>query len=94
MSLRLLEGTSVDSALSLRAALTAVAELNDAGFLDLERSIVQRYRVRPQDQEWIATELLRRRRQARNPHELDRLEEILAMLEHVHDPLISGSALN
>ncbi len=79
--------------MALRATLTRIADYSDTDFHAFEIALVSHYRARPHDQEWIARELSRRTQLTGNAKESDRIEEVLAMLDHVHDPLISGSAL-
>ena len=88
------ESDEVTPAIALRAALKRIADCNDSDFHAFEVALVSRYRMRPDDQEWIAVELAHRSRLTGSSRESARIEEILAMLDHVHDPLISASALN
>jgi len=88
------ESVEVTPAIALRAELKRIADCNDSEFHDFQVALVSRYRGRPDDQEWIAVELARRSHLTGSSRESARIEEILAMLEHVHDPLISASALN
>ena len=48
------------------------------------------YRRHEEDQEWIAVALTDKRARTRVPHIRDRVVEILSMLQHVHDPFITG----
>ena len=88
------ESDEVTPAIALRAELKRIADCNDSDFHAFQIALVSRYRVKPDDQEWIAVELARRSHLTGSSRESARIEEILAMLEHVHDPLISASALN
>ena len=88
------ESDEVTSAVALRAELKRIADCNESDFHAFQVALVSRYRVRPDDQEWIAVELTRRSHLTGSSRESARIEEILTMLEHVHDPLISASALN
>ena len=79
---------------ALRATLARLGDFTDADFLEFQWALVSRYRVAPEDQELIAVALSRPSGLSLSAKSLDRIEEILAMLDHVHDPLISGSALH
>ena len=78
---------------ALQAALAGIGDFSESDFHAFEITLVKRYRIRPADQEWIAVELSRHSGENRNAKASERIEEIQAMLDHVHDPLISGSAL-
>lgn len=82
------------SAEVLRDSLSRIGEFSDADFRALQWALVNRYRMNPQDQEWIAVELNRPSRAPQTLTSIDRIDETLAMLDHVHDPLISGSSLH
>jgi hypothetical protein len=69
--------------------LDRVEWLPDREFRQFEYGLVAYYRRNESEQERIATALLRRDdTAARNPRSGRRIDEILAMLEHVHDPMI------
>lgn len=78
---------------ALRATLAQLGDFTDADFREFQWGLVSRYRVTPEDQELIAVELSRPSGTSLSAKSLGRIEEILAMLDHVHDPLISGSSL-
>lgn len=63
--------------------------LSDSQFRELELEIVRRYRQNEQDQELIAVTLIRKLLSEPGNRTQDRVNEILAMLAHVHDPLIT-----
>lgn len=63
--------------------------LSDSQFRELELEIVRRYRQNEQDQELIAVTLIRKLLSEPENRTKDRVGEILAMLAHVHDPLIT-----
>lgn len=88
------KGDGLWPAMVLRATLTRIGDYDDPDFHAFEIALVSHYRARPHDQEWIASELSRRTQLSRSSTESDRIEEVLAMLDHVHDPLISASALD
>lgn len=79
---------------ALRATLAQLGDFTDADFSAFRWALVSRYRVTPEDQELIAVELSRPSGLSLSGKGLDRIDEILAMLDHVHDPLISGSSLH
>jgi hypothetical protein len=68
--------------------LDRVEWLPDREFRQFEYGLVAYYRRNESEQERIATALLRRDTAARNPRSGRRIDEILAMLAHVHDPMI------
>ena len=72
----------------MRIQIRQIEWLDEQHFRDLAYGIVAHYRRHPEDQEWIAVELTRKNVSARGPVARNRVDEILAMLEHVHDPLI------
>ena len=63
--------------------------LSDSQFRDLELDIVRHYRQNEEDQELIAVTLIRKLLSEPGNRTQDRVNEILAMLAHVHDPLIT-----
>jgi hypothetical protein len=70
-------------------ALERLEELNEQQFRRFEFELVSRYRTREADQEAIAIALTRKNINC-TPDSLarDRVDEILVMLQHVHDPFI------
>jgi hypothetical protein len=78
---------------ALRRSLDSLSGWSGDEFRSFEFAVVEQYRQRPCDQEWIEVELTRKLRATRSESERDRLDEILAMLDHVHDPLISATSL-
>jgi hypothetical protein len=75
-------------ATGLLRKIDRIAELDDHEFRDFEFELVSHYRRSEVDQETIAVEVCRQNLSATQPKARRRLDEILAMLEHVHDPLI------
>ncbi|MGZ7042739.1 MAG: hypothetical protein ACXVH7_13185 [Thermoanaerobaculia bacterium] len=73
---------------AIEEVLERVELLPDPEFRQFEYGLVAYYRRYEADQERIATALLRRRISPRYARSRQRIEEILAMLEHVHDPMI------
>jgi len=68
--------------------LERVEWLPDREFRQFEYGLVAYYRRNESEQERIATALIRRCAAPRGVRSRQRIEEILVMLEHVHDPLI------
>ena len=68
--------------------LERVEWLPDREFRQFEYGLVAYYRRNEPEQERIATALMRRSEAPRGARSRHRLDEILAMLEHVHDPMI------
>ena len=64
--------------------------LGESDFLKLEYDLVAHYRRFADDQEWIAVELARKNMSVGTSLARQRLTEILAMLDHVHDPFIAA----
>jgi len=75
---------------TLREKIRDIEELGDRTFRKLEWDLVTRYRRCEDDQEWIARALAEKTMGTGNPKTEERVTEILAMLDHVHDPLISA----
>jgi hypothetical protein len=75
-----------------REAMADVLEriewLPDREFRQFEYGLVAYYRRHDSEQERIATALQRRCLKPLNVRSRARIDEILAMLDHVHDPLI------
>jgi hypothetical protein len=78
---------------NLRKQIREIERLGETDFLRLEFDLVSHYRRHADDQEWIAVELTRKNLAADDEVAKGRVSEIMAMLDHVHDPLIS-TALN
>ena len=76
----------------LERQIQEIEELGDRTFRRLEFDLVSHYRRHAEDQEAIAIELTRKNRTTENPVARDRVDEILAMLDHVHDPMISADS--
>lgn len=72
----------------MRIQIRQIEWLDEQRFHDLEYGVVAHYRRHPEDQEWIAVELTRKNLSTRGAVARKRVDEILAMLDHVHDPLI------
>jgi hypothetical protein len=75
----------------LREQIREIERLADTDFHRLEFDLVSHYRRHADDQEWIAVELTRKNRAAKDEVARERVSEILAMLDHVHDPLITAA---
>ena len=73
---------------ALLRKIDRIGELDEHEFRNFEFELVSHYRRSEPDQEVIAVEINRHNRHATQPRVRHRLEEIMAMLEHVHDPLI------
>ena len=69
-------------------ALDRVEGLPDREFRQFEYGLVAYYRRHEKEQERIAVALHLRMIRSSNMRSRQRIEEILAMLDHVHDPLI------
>lgn len=79
------------AAISFLQEIDQLERLDDRAFRDFECDLVRHYRRQPDDQEAIAIALMQKRVVAVGDRlTFDRVDEILAMLDHVHDPLISG----
>jgi hypothetical protein len=68
--------------------LERVEWLPEREFRRFEYGLVAYYRRNESEQERIATALIRRSSAPRCVRSRERIAEILAMLEHVHDPMI------
>ena len=75
---------------TFRRKIREIERLGDTDFLRLEFDLVSHYRRHADDQEWIAVELTRKNLSAHDETVRERVSEIMAMLDHVHDPLISA----
>ena len=60
----------------------------DSTFRRVRTNIVSRYRLCEDEQESIAIALTRKSSAAKSHRLHDRLEDIISMLDHVHDPFI------
>ena len=76
---------------SLRKQIRQIELLGESDFRRLEFELVSHYRRHEDDQEMIAVELSQRTRASSDPVLRSRVGEIIAMLDHVHDPFISAS---
>jgi hypothetical protein len=73
---------------AMAEVLERIERLPDREFRQFEYGLVAYYRRHESEQERIAVALLRRGSSALNTRSRDRIEEILSMLDHVHDPFI------
>jgi hypothetical protein len=76
----------------LQRQIEHIEELGERTFRRLEFELVSHYRRHTDDQEWIAVELSRKTHTSANPVAQRRVDEILAMLDHVHDPFITSAS--
>jgi hypothetical protein len=76
---------------NLRKQIREIELLGESDFRRLEFDLVSHYRRNEADQELIAVELSSRSRASSDPVLRSRVGEIIAMLDHVHDPFISAS---
>lgn len=67
-----------------------VDQLNDSTFRRVQRHIVAHYRRNECDQESIAIALTNKIIRAQDGRTRHRVNETLAMLDHVHDPFITS----
>ena len=67
-----------------------VEDFGDSTFRRVQREIVTHYRRHEEDQERIAIELTNKSVYAADSRTRQRVTETLAMLDHVHDPFITG----
>ena len=74
----------------LQEKIQEVDEFGDSTFRRVQRDIVVHYRRHEEDQEPIAIALTDQSILAPNRKTRERAIETLAMLEHVHDPFITG----
>jgi hypothetical protein len=74
----------------LRKQIRHLEFLGENDFHRLEYELVSHYRRHSDDQEWIAVELTRKNVNSADPVTRSRVDEILAMLDHVHDPFITA----
>ena len=76
----------------LRNQIRRIELLAETDFHRLEYDLVSHYRRHEADQEWIAVELTQKCRTSQDPVLAQRVDEIMAMLDHVHDPLITAAS--
>lgn len=74
----------------LQQRIHEVDELGDSTFRRFQRDIVTHYRRHQDDQEPIAVALSDKKVFTPDPRTRERVNETLAMLDHVHDPFITG----
>jgi len=73
----------------LDRVLDRVDRMSDREFHGLQLQLVSRYRLNEEEQEPIALALTRKNRaQAKATSSRHRVDEILIMLDHIHDPFI------
>jgi hypothetical protein len=73
----------------LDRVLDRVDRMSDREFRGLQLQLVSRYRLNEEEQEPIAVALTRKNRsQSVAPASRKRVDEILIMLDHIHDPFI------
>ena len=99
---RVIRGTEPATGVSMTAPGLHVTQLSkqirhlerlaEIDFHRLEYDLVSHYRRNSDDQEWIAVELTRKNMAATDSVTRHRVDEILAMLDHVHDPFISAAS--
>jgi hypothetical protein len=68
-----------------------VEDLGDSTFRRFQRDVVVHYRRHEEDQESIAIALTDKNVLASDGRARQRVSETLAMLDHVHDPFITGA---
>lgn len=68
-----------------------VDDLGDSTFRRVQRDIVVHYRRHEEDQERIAIALTDKNILTGDGRTRERMSETLAMLDHVHDPFITGA---
>ena len=74
----------------MRQQIRNIELLEDTAFRRLRWDVVAHYRRYEADQEPIAIELADKRVCSSSSQARQRVNEILSMLDHVHDPFISG----
>lgn len=74
----------------LQREIREIEDFGDSTFRRFEWDLVAHYRRHEEDQEWIAVALTDKRARTGVRHVRERVLEILSMLEHVHDPFITG----
>jgi hypothetical protein len=84
LSLRLMKRVDL-----MRQQIRNIELLEDTAFRRLRWDVVSHYRRNEADQERIAVELVDKSVSS-SPRARQRVNEILSMLDHVHDPFISG----
>ena len=74
----------------LHQLIEHVDDLGDSTFRRVQRDIVVHYRRHEEDQESIAMALTDKNSVSGDRRTRERVSETLAMLDHVHDPFITG----
>ncbi|MGZ5477168.1 MAG: hypothetical protein ACXW29_13925 [Thermoanaerobaculia bacterium] len=74
----------------LQQQIGEIEDFGDSTFRRFEWDLVAHYRRHEEDQEWIAIALTDKRARTGVHHIRERVVEILSMLQHVHDPFITG----
>ena len=74
---------------TLQQQIREIEELGDSTFRRFRWDVVSHYRRHEEDQEQIAIALNDKRVCTSDRHAKDRVREVLAMLDHVHDPFIT-----
>ncbi len=74
----------------LQQRIRQVEELGDSTFRRFQRDVVVHYRRHEDDQEPIAIALSDKKVFTADTRTRERVNETLAMLDHVHDPFITG----
>jgi hypothetical protein len=90
MARRSLDPLRMNSVEMLRQQIRNIEMLGDASFGEFRWDVVSHYRRFERDQESIATALVTKHVSA-DDRARQRVDEILAMLDHVHDPFITAS---
>lgn len=72
----------------LASILDSLGELDDRAFHRFEYDLVERYRRHEAEQEAIAVTVMRYSLGAKDARTRERIDELLAMLDSTHDPLI------
>jgi hypothetical protein len=73
----------------LQREIGAIENFGESTFRRFEWDLVTHYRRHEEDQEWIAIALTDKRART-TVRDRERILEILSMLDHVHDPMITG----
>jgi hypothetical protein len=75
----------------LQQKIRQFEDLNDSSIRRFAFDLVSHYRRHEQDQEWIAIALTDKATCSGSARVKQRVREILAMLDHVHDPFITSN---
>ena len=75
----------------LQQMIHQVEDLSDSVFRRFQRDVVVHYRRHAEDQESIAIALTDKNLLTGDGRARERVSETLAMLDHVHDPFITGA---